>query len=130
MIKDNINAYFDTLTKLIDDEYDEECGYSQRKNDSPPQFPFVYFHQIGGMDRYETLSETIEGADVTVEIIVYHNKGVNKVRKLADFIRKRMTEREYGLNFKCNMFSPTDNFVDSSVQMFVGRYTKSEFEKE
>lgn len=131
MIKDKVPDYFDAITRLIDEEYGEDTvGYSQRKNDSPPKFPHMYFHQIGGSDRCETLSGTYEAADITIEITVYHNKGTAQVRQLANTIRRFMTDREYGLRFGCNLFTPQDNIADSSVQMFVMRYSKTVTEKE
>lgn len=131
MIKDKIPDYFDMVTRLIDDEYGEDnVGYSQRKNDSPPKFPHMYFHQIGGSDKCPTLSGTHEAAEITIEITAYHNKGIAQARKFANFIRRIMTDPEYRMYFECNLFEQMDNIADSSVQMFEMRYFKTVTEKE
>ena len=131
MIKDKIPDYFDLLTRLLDDEYGEgNVSYSQVKNDSPSQFPHVYFHQIGGIGKCATLSGTYDAMDITVEIIVYHDKGTSKTRKFANSIRMYMTEWNYGLRFKCDMFSPMDNLSDSKISMFVMRFSKTDTEQE
>lgn len=131
MIKDKIPDYFDILTRKLDEIYGENMvGYSQRKNDSPAKFPHVYFHQIGGTDLFKTLSGNHGGLRITVEIAAYHNEGTEQIRELADVIRKVMTDNAGELQFDCELYTPRENVIDPSIQMFVMRFSKIDTEEE
>ena len=122
MVKDNTNHYYTTLLESLRKKYTEMDG-SQKRNDSPPTFPYMYFHQIDGSGALRTLSGTEKGINLAYEIRFYSKKSPNDVRNIANMAREIMVET---LGFSCSYFKPEDNVSDSAINQFIARFTKLE----
>lgn len=121
MVKDRFNQYYTVLLTELKALYSNIQGGTKFKN-TPPSFPYMYFHQIGGEGTLSTLSGTEDGINLGIEVKVFSNKGATEARKIANSVREIMVEQD----FHCDYFNPVENVNDTSIDQFILRFSKLE----
>lgn len=128
MVRDKIPDYFDKLVNELIAEYGEgNVSYSRTYNESPPNFPHIYFKRLNSSDALRTLSGETKGINNSVEIHAYHNKGIAKAEDFALFVRNTMTGK---IGLFCDYFNQIDNVSDAKIIQFVMRFSVLETETE
>lgn len=122
MVKNKMREYFNSLIDELEKDY-PGVSSSRTYNDSPPQFPHVFFKQLDSSDTAFTLSGASKASNNSVEIHAYHNKGIAKAEDFAWKIKKIMTET---IGLRCVYFSQIDNIADAKIVQYVMRFSKTE----
>lgn len=105
--------------------FDENAYITGETNRTPPEFPAVWIVDIGWTPerKYTAIDLSDEQVRSTYEVQTFSAKmegAFLEARDLLDVATAAFRE----IGYRCTYFSPVDNYADSSISRYVGRYER------